>query len=521
MLLAGPSWATASAGREAFKKGVEAIDLGHLDDAVEHLRRAVREDGRETDERIFLSGVFSRPYLPHFFLGWALYKAGNDHCEEALLAFQESLRQGVVRGFDRLLQDLDEGRDKCGALLLPSASAEASRELERATRLEARAETPFSDEQLDAERRRLTQDWSAARSRLEQARSGSDPIALAKASRNLSDLSDAVERLVRRAEAQTSETQAANAFSAASGEARDAIAEAERRQRQLDALLVEPRHGEARRRRVESGYSQAAFALAAVRSRLARSTTADEVRILEGEADTLAERFSDLVVQAAAVRAEEPRESEAIEVGAQGAAPPQRTSTPPPASQQTSNAPRADAATVAEVRRRVAAADLMLREVATVKDSRLAETQRQRLTSLVAQAVTWLTEPDPARLDELPARIRASCDALRLIVGTERYFEGQPRAAVELLEAIEDIDGRVGAAALLVRAAGHYDLYRLGGELDAERLRRASGDARSCHVLDPVLRPGAQRFSPAFREFFEQAVAESAVASATASNQNR
>ena len=126
--------------RDAFKQGIEAIDLEHFAQAVEPLRQAVSEDGRESDARVFLSGVFSRPYLPHFFLGWALYRSGTDNCEEALVALAESSRQGVIEGFGRLRADLESAREACNRVLLPRAESEARAELDRVRGLLGRLE---------------------------------------------------------------------------------------------------------------------------------------------------------------------------------------------------------------------------------------------------------------------------------------------------------------------------------------------------------------------------------------------
>ena len=93
MLLCGALPAVADP-RDDFKRGLEAADLGRFSEAVEHLRRAIDGDPKESSDQVFLSGVFSRPYLPHFYLGKSLAELGTAHCEDAVAAWEESLGQG-------------------------------------------------------------------------------------------------------------------------------------------------------------------------------------------------------------------------------------------------------------------------------------------------------------------------------------------------------------------------------------------------------------------------------------------
>ncbi|MEM9407159.1 MAG: hypothetical protein AAGA81_14065, partial [Acidobacteriota bacterium] len=78
LLLAGRL--AANDFKEDFKKGMEAADRKRWDEAASHFRAAIAKNATESEERVFLSGVFSAPYLPHFQLGRSLYEASRDNC---------------------------------------------------------------------------------------------------------------------------------------------------------------------------------------------------------------------------------------------------------------------------------------------------------------------------------------------------------------------------------------------------------------------------------------------------------
>ena len=478
----------AAQERAAFKQGVEALDLERFEDAAQALRRAVREDGRESEDRVFLSGVFSRPYLPHFFLGQALYRAGLGNCSEALPALAESDRQGVVQGFDRLFKELKEARKRCTRELLPKALADAERGSRAAETAASALAAPLGTPQLEAERQRLLGELEAARETLATARSNLDPLALTAITERLDSLADALDGL-RRGQDQLASTRQANAFLAASGSAREAVTSTERAQRQLLDLIADPRHGALRRNRLGEAPERHAQALRQIRQRLASATTTAEAEAVEADARTLTRTLEDLTQEVSSLRATERQEP---------TTPTPTLTTPPPssrvpnsgASPQGSNpAPPPD----------LIAAEALLRELRTEEreeaDTLLA-LQRSRLEGLAATA----RNGDPA-----PERLRASTDALRLLAGTQRLFTGDPQGALTLLDALNLVDGPLAAHGQLLRAASLFELYRLGGELDPRLLDAARAAARESQRLDPTLEPDPRPFSPAFRAFFAQA----------------
>jgi hypothetical protein len=84
--------------KESFRKGIEAVDRGEWSEAARWMRQAAAEQGAE-GEKVKLYGVRFEPYLPHYYLGLALFQAGD--CEGALAAWQKSESQGAVQQTSR------------------------------------------------------------------------------------------------------------------------------------------------------------------------------------------------------------------------------------------------------------------------------------------------------------------------------------------------------------------------------------------------------------------------------------
>jgi len=151
-------------GTELFRSGLEAVDRGQWAVAVERFREAAAEDGQEADRRIFVSGVFSYPYLPHFYLGWALYKAGPENCEEALGELEISVQQGVIDRFRRQLKELREAEGACNGRLSPVAAAAAAQAIEKASTLLQGYPEVLADPDLESDRQGATGTLETARS---------------------------------------------------------------------------------------------------------------------------------------------------------------------------------------------------------------------------------------------------------------------------------------------------------------------------------------------------------------------
>lgn len=110
---------------EAYKGGVEAVEAEDWPRAERLMRSAVAGRAEEADR--LLRHLHLRPYVPHFYLGLALAEQGK--CEEALSAFAESERQGVIGTLAGEVAVLRDHQARCREAL---AAAAAGREERRA-----------------------------------------------------------------------------------------------------------------------------------------------------------------------------------------------------------------------------------------------------------------------------------------------------------------------------------------------------------------------------------------------------
>ena len=96
--------------RAEFRNGVRAYNKGRWSETADSMRKAIAESGRESAERINISGTWYVAYMPHFYLGVALAKLGR--CDEARPELAASEAQGIVQKFE--YATLRVTRDGCG-----------------------------------------------------------------------------------------------------------------------------------------------------------------------------------------------------------------------------------------------------------------------------------------------------------------------------------------------------------------------------------------------------------------------
>jgi len=109
--------------KEAYKRGVDAIQQKRWDDAIRELRAAIAE--RPEAAGLMGAGLFRR-YTPHYFLGVALSELGD--CRSALDAFETAERQGKLTREDTA--DLQKKRQVCKQKVVAVAEAAASAQRE-------------------------------------------------------------------------------------------------------------------------------------------------------------------------------------------------------------------------------------------------------------------------------------------------------------------------------------------------------------------------------------------------------
>lgn len=81
-------------GQAQYLKAVRAYEDEDWDAAIRGFRAAIAEDSKEGLRKVRSTGINFDDYLPHYYLGMSLWKAGRP--AEARKALEESDRQGVV-----------------------------------------------------------------------------------------------------------------------------------------------------------------------------------------------------------------------------------------------------------------------------------------------------------------------------------------------------------------------------------------------------------------------------------------
>ncbi len=493
--------AWAAGHEESFRQGVSAGDRKRWQEAAERMAEAIAENPTESKQRIALSGVFSAPYIPHFYRGWFLYQQGAEHCEEVLEELGISLDQGVVQGFKKQFEDLEKAREICGARVLPGAIQAAEEKIEAVeTRLSA--PLPIDDPALLEKLRQAREKLQAAQASLESGRRSSrlGPIRRAAAE---AESATAILAEVERASARrsTGELDAA-------GQAAERSLDRAERERQALAQAVSAQAAD-QRPALATSPEDAARRLEALRQALTvarRSSDLAAVRRLREDADSLRsalESSRQAVVEAVASA---PPAAPAEEVEEAVAA----VEEPPPApvvSQELPDQPAAppDPSLAGEIRRLTASAELFLDRIgAGESGSELLELQRSRLSGLVFQAKEQSADATVSALEALVGRLADSLAALQLIAGAQAYFAGNPQQAVDLLTTSEPPTSPLGAHFHLFLSAARYALFQVGL---LENTGLAGADARRCRELDPDLIPDPRTFSPGFRQFFSDALA--------------
>ncbi len=116
-----------------YKAGLAAISRQDYRAAAESMRQAIA--GKTDEDPRLARKLYLKRYLPHFYLGKALFELGD--CPAALAAWAESERQGVVQKFEEKAE-LERDRAACRDRLATAAAADEG--LAEARRRLARAE---------------------------------------------------------------------------------------------------------------------------------------------------------------------------------------------------------------------------------------------------------------------------------------------------------------------------------------------------------------------------------------------
>jgi hypothetical protein len=108
--------------KDSYKQGVEAIEKSRWADAARLMQTAIAGKSAE-GETIRFYGQRFEPYLPHFYLGLALFNSGD--CVGALRSWAVSESQGAIRKSDQY-RTLTKNRGACEAKAAPAKPAPAT-----------------------------------------------------------------------------------------------------------------------------------------------------------------------------------------------------------------------------------------------------------------------------------------------------------------------------------------------------------------------------------------------------------
>ena len=510
LFLPAPTHADAP---EDFKKGMEAANFNRWDESVRHLRQALAADSQESTQQIFLSGVFSVPYLPHFYLGDALLKQNPDvHCEEAIRAWDESLRQGVIRKFKRQAKELDKGRAQCLEIVIPKLSrqgADAVAEVETLMRPWVNTQAPPD---LETERRRILSQLAEAKSLHSEGNQAKSVTRLRAALDSALAIQGAARDFGPAVQRNLSE-----ALDGARSTARRSVIDAEAAQAALQGEIADLNPQKRRE------YDLQAQTLRGLRTQLTNATTLDDIQRLGKNASPIGTFFDTL------------RQEQSQARRAQIAPPPSRpSSTPPPTRptepassaassargtdtnrthRNTVNRPQASGSETPpvtaqrpEVREPVAQARRLRGTVGEPPSDQSSWTGTlRRLDALIQQSAGPL---DDAQLQTWSMELAKTSRALVALAGMEAYFNGAVPRAVDVLslgtaDVSADPDDRaLELQILLFRAAARFNLYHLRGQVEPEVRASMLDDIRRCLEIQPDFQPSPTYFSPDFRAHF-------------------
>jgi hypothetical protein len=511
VLTAALVWpAAASAQDDAFRRGLDARGDREWKAVVMHMRTAISADPKESTRKV--GAGFLRPfgggmeYLPHFFLGEALFQLQD--CVGAVEAWWISQQQTAVRVRREFAAAISDGYAKCasrGVLPPPEfnsqqgstrqAIAEAMAYAERVSKLGQEYIDAWAPE-IDEQYRRATGELQAAQARLAagaRARSAADFTEGRAAAGRASGMLTKVEAMLK--------TSIEN------------VTFVRRQVREVDALITGADNGD---RAIDSVKIELTPALAAARQSgrdlLARARervragekaqSATTVNEALGAAQDAAAAFKDVLDQATKLaRVGFERDLREVVAAATDAlsfldasfATLERLAGTRPEAAAPDIATRREALQkrVATIRRRVETAN-KTENIGGLRDAvRLAGEARGELDTLIASfgPVTLRDRGVHAALEE----------------GARLYLTGEYQQALSALDPTALIDAPLQLHVHLFRAAALYHLFVRSGEKDDASRTQALAEIDACRRLAPGFQPDPQAFGPRFIAFFQNA----------------
>jgi hypothetical protein len=512
---------------DAFKTGINARGDRKWQDVVLQMRRAIQDDATEST-RMVRSGIGSllrqggTQYLPHFFLGEALFNLQD--CVGAVGAWSRSEQQRAVRSRPDLLAILQNGYVSCEAKgVLPPVKYDPL--LTRITQnvndvnTQARTVTTLGTANIDLWQGDVKEQYERASGEIQNARTRLEAATKSRSQSDFNDAGAATERAKRiLVTIETNLRATISARLSIQGQARDVeqmIAAADESDRAIDArktaltpslnaLRQEGQNAVTRARdRLSAGVKASNASVLSESRTLAQEASTRLKQVLDEltrfEKDALQRQLTD-----AAARA---NEAFAFVDGAFATLDHLATERPALMRPDMSAEREAVQRQVSSVRRRFDAAR-KAEDVSSIVDvTRRTLENGNRLNALISAfgPMTITDRGVPTALAE----------------GARLFFAGEYQQAVS---ALNPSDGFAPELPLqlhvhLFRAAASYALFLQSREADQALLKQALDEVKQCKQINPAFEPDPRAFTPKFIAFFHNGSAAGTKSAAAPASQ--
>jgi tetratricopeptide (TPR) repeat protein len=508
--------ARAQSADDSFKEGLDARDAKKWQEAVDHMRRAIAAQPRESTRKV-RTGIFgSTEYLPYYFLGEAYYQLGD--CARALDAWAESELQAAVKSRSDSVTFMQKGYQECEAKgvlpqgrytpLLSRTRQQLTDVTSLATNVSAAGEANPGvwRAEMKAQYDRAAADLQTARTRLESA-------TRTRLEREFNDASTLAERARGAFKALESELGSAIALH---GTVQGLVREIDQALAAADATdkALEKKRGSltpplvaARQAALEALGRARAQKDAGVRE--SSVPTLVDARVIAQDASTKYRDVLDAVTKLEAL-AHQARVTEALTAAQEafsfverGFASLDRLSMERPGAVTAEITVEREALQkqLDTARRRFETSERN-RDVAGLQEvAKRATELRTRLESLIGVF---------GPLSLIDRGVRAA-----LIEGARLFLAGDYDRTLEALDPARLGDGPLQAHAHVLRAAAHYALFVRSGEKDRAAQAHAVAEIERVKQINPDFEPDARAFAPRFIRFFRETQPSTAPASSS------
>ncbi len=522
---------------EAFKAGLAArdektSDRKKWDDVALQMRRAIQADATESARKVRYGfggnvvGIFGQggtEYLPHFFLGEALFN--QQDCVGAVDAWSRSEQQGAVRSRADFLAILQKGYISCEAKgVLPPSKYDPllTRTTQHITDVNTQAETVvrLATANRDLWQSDAKEQYDRASGEIQNARMRLENAAKSRSQSGFNDATAAADRA--KSILTTLETNLSSALSARltiQGQAKDVeqiigFAEAydhaieDKKAALTQSLAAARQHGRDAMNRARDRLSAGLKASSTSVLSEAHTVAQDASLRLKQVLDELTSLERDALQQKLTQAAARAKEAFSFIEGAFAKLDQLAAERPPEMRPDIVTEREAIRRQVVSARRRFDAARKSENAASIDEATRLISQAGDRLNALISTF-------GPLTLTD-----RGVHPAL--VEGARLFFAGEYRQA---LSALNPHDGFPADAPLqvhghLFRAAASYALFLRSREADQSLLAQALAEVEACRQIDSTFKPDPRGFTPKFITFFRDGGATAAGKAASAPSQH-